>query len=268
MIVRETPDSFILVNQHDHARVAGLMAAHWHPDYFPGPARRAAVELAVHHHDLAWIVPDRDEAWDAINKRYFSFIDFPLAAKLAHYVRGLDQAAALDAYAGLLCSMHYATFPDMGATEAGRAFQQAEQARQQKLLSELRLHTPLELQQLQEQLLLLKCCDSLCIYLCINQPGVSKAQEHPWYRQGLPHTSSFPFAGGRNIQVGWHNSHIVQVSPFAFDQPFVVHLPYRQVAKAKLLEMDGGQALQQAAYQAYPVTLEPGRSGRLSAERG
>lgn len=257
MIVRETPDRFILINQNDHAHVAGILAAHWHADYFPGPERRASVELAVHHHDLAWILPDQHEAWDAGNQRYYSFVDFPLAPKLGHYVRGIEQALALDAYAGLLCSMHYATFPEMGSTEAGQAFQQAEQARQAHLRSELQLHTPLQLQQLQDQLLLLKCCDSLSIYLCINEPGVGKAQEHPWYRQGLPHTSSFPFAEGRNIQVGWRSLHTVEISPFAFDQAFAVHLPYRQVAKAGLRETGGLQALQQAPYQDYLVHLEP-----------
>ncbi|MGV3502290.1 MAG: DUF3891 family protein [Adhaeribacter sp.] len=272
MIVRETPDSFVLITQHDHARLAGIMAAHWHPDYFPGPAQRQAVELAVHSHDLAWIVPDRQEAWDAARQRYYSFVDFPLPAKLAHYVRGIDQAVALDAYAGLLCSLHYATFPDMGATEAGKTFQLGEQARQEQLRQALQLHSPGQWQQLQEQVQLLKCCDSLSIYLCINEPGVSKAQEHPWYRQGLPGTNSFPFAGGRNLQVSWRDPFRVQVQPFAFDRAFELQIPYRRVSKARLRETDGGQALQEAVFQHYPVHLEPGawlaNAGRESPRPG
>ena len=64
MILRETPASFVLINQHDHARVAGRMAAHWRPDYFMGSQRRAEVELAVQLHDCGWIPLDQHGTWD------------------------------------------------------------------------------------------------------------------------------------------------------------------------------------------------------------
>jgi hypothetical protein len=256
MILRETPPSFVLINQHDHARVAGVLASHWHPDYFYGPERREEVLLAVEQHDCGWIPLDQNGGgWDVATQRPYSFIDFPLAPKLTHYSLGIDEVAASNAYAALLCSLHYTTFPDLETTAEGQAFRQKEQERQQKLKAALHLTTPLQEQHLHFHLQLLKCCDGLSIYLCINKPGVTKAQEHPWYREGIPY-STFFFTQGRNIQASWRNSQTVRVQPFPFTQPFAVSIPYRQVSKEKIQLMGGRQALLQAAYQEYQVHLE------------
>jgi hypothetical protein len=257
MILRETPASFVLINQHDHARVAGVMAAHWRPDYFLGPERRAAVELAIQEHDCGWIPLDQQGAWDTTTQRPYSFIDFPLAPKLTQYARGIDEVADTNAYAALLCSLHYSTFPDLETTAEGRAFRQGEQERQQKIKAALEVNTPLQEQQLHFHLQLLKFCDGLSIYLCINKPGATKSQEHPWYREGIPYSNAFSFGPGKNIQASWRNSHAVQVRPFPFTRAFSVSIPYRQVLKEQIRVMGGQQALLQAAYQEYQVHLVP-----------
>jgi hypothetical protein len=255
MILRETPPSFVLINQHDHARVAGVMAAHWHPDNFAGPERREDVLFAVQEHDCGWIPLDQNGGgWDAATHRPYAFIDFPLTPKLRQYSQGIEEVAESNGYAALLCSLHYTGFPDLETTPEGQAFKHREQQRQQQLKASLQLHTPLQKQHLQFHLQLLKFCDGLSIYLCINKPGVTKAQEHPWYREGIPY-STFPFTQGRNIQASWRNSQTVQVQPFPFTQPFTVTIPYRQVSKAQIEAMGGPQALLQAPYQDYQVQL-------------
>jgi hypothetical protein len=257
MILRETPVSFVLINQHDHARVAGQMAAHWRPEYFAGPERWAEVVLAVAEHDCGWIGLDQNGGWDATSQRPYSFLDFPLEPKLAHYTQGIDEVAQTNAYAALLCSLHYTTFPDLQTTPQGQAFRQREQQRQQQIKAALQLATPRQEQELHFHLQLLKFCDGLSIYLCINKPGVTKAQEHPWYRDGIPHSNAFAFCPDKNIQVWWRNGQTVQVRPFPFTQAFAVSIPYRQVAKERIQVMGGQQALLQAPYQEYPVHLVP-----------
>lgn len=257
MILRETPASFVLINQHDHARVAGVMAAYWRADYFLGAERRAEVELAVQQHDCGWISLDQHGTWDAGTQRPYSFIDFPQAPKLSQYSRGIDEIAQTNAYAALLCSLHYSTFPDLEATAEGRAFRQAEQQRQQKLKAALSLTTTQQQQHLQFHLQLLKFCDGLSIYLCINKPGATKTQEHPWYREGIPYSNAFSFCQGKNVQASWRNSHSVQVQPFPFTQAFAVSIPFRQVMKEQIRVMGGQQALLQTAYQEYQVHLVP-----------
>jgi Protein of unknown function (DUF3891) len=256
MILRENPSSYVLINQHDHAGVAGEMAAHWHPDYFAGPERRPEVLLAIREHDCGWIPLDEHGGWDATGQRPFSFIDYPLAPKLQQYSQGISEVEASNAYAALLCSLHYTTFPDLDTTAEGRAFLQAEQARQQKIKATLALTTPRQDQELFFHLQLLKCCDGLSIYLCINKPGVTKAQEHPWYQHGIPQ-STFSFTQGRNLEVMWRNSQTVQIRPFPFTQAFVVTIPYRQVSKQQIQLMGGRQAQLQAPYQQYQVHLVP-----------
>jgi hypothetical protein len=256
MILRETPASWVLINQHDHARVAGIMAAHWNPEYIPTPARWPQVLHAVEQHDRAWINLDQQLAWDAANQKPCSFIDYPLAPKLAAYTRGIDEVAQTNAYGALLCSLHYTTFPDLETTPAGRAFRHNEEERQHKIKAALPVNGPQAEQLLHFHLQLLKFCDGLSIYLCINEPGVSKAQEHPWYREGVPY-SNFSFTPGKRIQACWHKAQAVQVSPFPFGQAFTVTIPFRQVDKAQVQRQDGSQALPGAAYQHYQVQLIP-----------
>jgi hypothetical protein len=256
MILRETPASFVLINQHDHALVAGGMAAHWRPEYFQGPEYRAEVLLAIREHDCGWIRLDDHIAWDAATQSPYSFIDYPLAPKLAHYALGIAEVAESSAYAALLCSLHYTTFPDLEATEAGREFRKEEQVRQQKIIAALGLNDAQHQEHLAFHLQLLKCCDGLSIYLCINKPGVTKAQEHPWYRAGIPY-SDFSFSQGENLQACWRNAQTIQVRPFPFTQAFEVSIPYRQVLKQQIQEMGPQQAVLEAAYQEYQVELVP-----------
>lgn len=60
MIVRKRGNYFILIKQHDHALIAGEMAAH-----IDEPVQPLAKTLfAISHHDIGWEELDRSVLWD------------------------------------------------------------------------------------------------------------------------------------------------------------------------------------------------------------
>lgn len=257
MILRETSSSLVLINQHDHAQLAAQLAAHWNPAYVRGHSRWPEVLHAIAQHDRGWIYLDQQLIWDDAGHKPCSFTDYPLRPKLAQYIRGIDEVAQTNAYGALLCSLHYTSFPDLETTAAGRAFKRSETERQQLLQETLQLYTPSAQQDLQFHLHLLKFCDGLSIYLCINEPGMAKAQEHPWYRSGIPYSSGFDFVQGHNIQASWHGTSKVQVSPYPFERALILTIPFRLLRKDHIRQLGGPQVLQQASFQQYQVQLAP-----------
>ncbi|GAB3286883.1 DUF3891 family protein [Hymenobacter tenuis] len=234
MIVRETPTRFICITQHDHAHVAGVLAAHWQPAYFEDAAHRPEVEFAIYQHDRGWIPLDDAPAWNEQTQTPHSFLTHPTEPRVRHYQQGVTEVAQMVPYAGLLCSLHYTGFPDLAKSEVGHAFMQQEQARQHQLGHQLRLTTPAQQANLDFHLQLLKFCDRLSLYLCLNEPGTDKAHEHPWYREGIPFSDYFNFSQGHLLQARWLSTHHVQVQPFPFDEAFYVDLPYRELPKDAL----------------------------------
>ncbi|MCC2547601.1 DUF3891 family protein [Hymenobacter sp. BT175] len=234
MIIRETPTSFIYITQPDHAHVSGQMATHWQPALFPDAARRVEVELAVREHDRAWATLDTVPIWNEPARVPHSFLDYPAAPKIRNYQQGVDEMEALAPYAGLLGSLHFTSFPDLGKTGEGRQFLQHEANRQARLRRELRLDAPAPAAALDFHLQLLRFLDRLSLYLCLNEPGAPKDREHPWYQKGIPLSDYFPFAGGQMVQAVWHGPQAVQVAPSPFDTDFFVRLRYRELPKASL----------------------------------
>ena len=105
MIVAETDRTYRFVSQPDHAALAGQFADRWGNDRFAEPAPAAATAFAAHRHDDGWIPYDRRPHLDAGGSPV-DFRETPPADWIPIYDRGVDVVAALDAYAGLLVSMH------------------------------------------------------------------------------------------------------------------------------------------------------------------
>ena len=255
MIVRETPASFYYLNQHDHARVAGVLADHWQPQYFEDAARRAEVMLAIYQHDRAWIPLDAAPLWNEQTQAPHSFLDFPAEPKIHHYQQGITEVEHLAPYAGLLCSLHYTGFPDLAKTNLGQAFLRAEAQRQQRLQQQLDLHTAARQRALDFHVQLLKFADRLSLYFCLNEPGADKAHEHPWYRAGIPFSDYFPFTHRQLIQAHWVAKDQVRVQPWPFDEEFPVTLCYKELPKEQVANLGLAACFQQAPMQELVVRV-------------
>jgi hypothetical protein len=253
MIVRETPTSFICLAQHDHAQISGLLAEHWQLPYFEGPERHTEVLLAIREHDRAWIPLDAAPIWNEQARAPHSFLDYPTAPKVQHYRQGIEEVEQLAPYAGLLCSLHYTSFPDLARSEAGQQFLAAETQRQHRLKQELQLTAPAPAATLDFHKRLLRFADNLSLYLCLNEPGSSKAQEHPWYQEGIPFSENFGFTNQQKIRANWPTPHEVHVQPSPFAEAFPVTLRYRELPKTQLAAAGLGQCFAEAPVEELEV---------------
>ncbi|WLR57458.1 DUF3891 family protein [Mesobacillus subterraneus] len=243
MIIHERKDEFVMVTQHDHALVSRDAAQFWRDDYFLGIERKDSVVLAVREHDRCWIEPDEEPIWNEQTQQPYSFTDYPGRPKLSFYKKGIDEVAELDLYAGLLCSLHYASFLKNATSAIGKNFWNEEHLRQQVLLQEIGIEKD---ELLSFHLKLLKFCDNLSLYICLNQPGIPKEREHYFYRDGFP--QKFSFANNQPINAEYLDQQTVSLSISPFKEKLHVTLPYKAVNKAIIKE--NGLA---AAYQHSPV---------------
>ncbi|WP_084361151.1 DUF3891 family protein [Neobacillus fumarioli] len=111
-------------------------------------------------------------------------------------------------------------------TTAGRQFLNEEIRRQQNVLNGLAIK---DKQTLHYHLNMLRFCNNLSLYICLNKPGVQKENEHPFFRNGIPH--SFPFANHQPIYAQWIGLETVSLSAFPLKKELQVQLEFKKVKK-------------------------------------
>lgn len=215
MIVREVPDSFLLIEQHEHALISGEFARRW--ARAPTPLESAL--YAVDNHDIAWHEPDQEVLWNEASGRPYSFLDYPMESKLPAQRRGIDLVEDHDAYAGCLCSMHYARFLSKSERPDEVEFREAETARQERLRAGMSAG---ELENLERNFRFLRLCDGLSLFACLNEPGSS---DYP-----PPTPGGFELDGERFEPV-WDDGRTLRLDPNPFTEPFDLAIPYREVGK-------------------------------------
>jgi hypothetical protein len=216
VIVRETPDSFVLVKQHDHALASGEFARRWADE----PRPLESTLYAIAHHDVAWRGPDAEVRWNEEAGRPYSFVDYPPELKVRAYAEGLAWVEERDPYAACLCSMHYETLlRRFGGSEAEARFVEDEARRQERLRAGMGEE---ELGNLERNLNLLRLCDGLSLFVCLNEPG---GDEDP-----PPYPEGFEFEGERYLPV-WEDRRTLRLDPNPCSGSFEVAIPYRTVGK-------------------------------------
>ncbi|CAA9459486.1 MAG: hypothetical protein AVDCRST_MAG25-657 [uncultured Rubrobacteraceae bacterium] len=216
MIVREVGEGFLLIGQHDHGLAAGEMARRW----ARGPRPSPSALYAVAQHDLGWRGLDEDVLWNDETGRPHSFLDYPAEPKVRAFAAALDLLEERDPYAACLCSMHYATLMQGSRKEPEARFREAEERRQRSLKAGL---TDEEAGALEHDLRLLKLCDGLSLFLCLNEPGREASNPAP-YPDGF-------VLDGEEYVPAWVDERTLRVRPNPFDGPFRVGLPYRVVGR-------------------------------------
>lgn len=78
MISREQDESFVMVKQHEHGRVAGEFALHFKEEQVPAGKRQEEVVWAISNHDRGWIDLDETPFWnDAVERTRTSTVLLP-----------------------------------------------------------------------------------------------------------------------------------------------------------------------------------------------
>lgn len=229
MIVREEEQQFVMVAQHDHARLSGDLAGHF-SRFFTDDPHFDDVLLAIYNHDLSWVRLDEAPIWNDRKSAPYSFTDYPLLPKLTHYEYGLNQTERLNKYAALLCSMHYSSFGifQNSVNPACQDFSREEARRQHRIMAELGVTNDALLD---KQLKLLQLCDRISLYVCLNRPGSGKDQENARYKAGFEDSELFTDGKARRLIAQWVNDNEIRLTPSPFETGFHACLRQKRVPK-------------------------------------
>jgi hypothetical protein len=109
MIVRDDGDSFVLITQPDHARLAGDIVAAMRTEPVLDTPARGTVLFATREHDNGWFEVDAEPTIDEATGRPCDFIAGPAHVKHELWPRGIRRAARSDPRAGALIAQHAIT---------------------------------------------------------------------------------------------------------------------------------------------------------------
>jgi hypothetical protein len=109
MIVRPDGDAWLCITQPDHARLSGVLMAHWCADGFPERLTRARVLDATARHDLGWAVEDAAPRIDPDRGEPYDFVSAPVAVRQAIWPRAVAALAREDTYVAALVAQHALT---------------------------------------------------------------------------------------------------------------------------------------------------------------
>lgn len=211
LIVRSREDHFVLIRQHDHAFLSGTFASKLFPSTKINSQK--ATLYAIFNHDIGWVDLDKEVVWNEENGEPYTFINYPLAPKVAAYRKGISFVEATYPYAAYLCSKHYTSFFHNATDDLEIQFREGEQKRQERLFSRM---SSVEKTNIEANVELLRFCDDLSLALCLNEPGQNS---YPWFRDGM----------GLNdvvYQWEWKDDSIISLVPNLFATSFTVELPF------------------------------------------
>ena len=109
MIVRDEADSFLLITQPDHARLAERISAAMRSEPALDTADRDAVLLGIREHDNGWAEVDAEPEVEPATGRPRDFMSGSPRVKYDLWVRGIGRAAQMDPRAGALVAEHALT---------------------------------------------------------------------------------------------------------------------------------------------------------------
>ncbi|OPH50544.1 hypothetical protein BC351_07780 [Paenibacillus ferrarius] len=253
MIVYEHKGTLRFYEQHQHAQLAGKIAAAWKKDYFIGAEYWDDVMYAVKEHDRGWIDLDDSPMWEVGQRLPYGFWNYPLAIKKHFYHLGVNEVEDVNPYAALLCSLQFCKLMQMIPEDPHAIdFLKLEKKRQERLEEQLMLQSQDAKERLAFHLALLRFCDDLSIYMCIHPPGTVKSKE-TWFRDGL--TETFDFLGGNPVIPSWDGEAIVRLTAFPFQSDLQLEVPYREVETAEVSLLGLTDAYKQAKLSKLCLTL-------------
>lgn len=220
VIVQWREGGLRLIRQHDHGLVSGDLAHAWMEAEGAPPVSPILV-TATALHDLSWRPADEVPSWNPATLRPHDFQDYPADDKFSDVQDGLVLIEEVDAYAALLVSLHYATFP--GAPEW---FVEGEEDRRDRLGDEIGVAIPAD-DAIEDDLELLRLFDALSLYLCLTGPGTLPSGRPKWLGD------QFSVNGWDDLlSARWAGPSALALDPWPFGSaPVTTEVPYRDLAR-------------------------------------
>ncbi|MDM5188685.1 DUF3891 family protein [Bacillus sp. DX4.1] len=231
MIIRKRKEELILIRQHDHGFLSGEIAKHFTTRFFASKVYLKESIAAIYEHDRGWIGLDKTPIWNDAKELPYSFMDCPSSLRFVFYTLGLDEIETTNLYGALLCSKHFTSFPlNQEDTEMVRFYKQ-ELDRQKKILKTL---TKFQKAIFEKHYKLLKFCDELSLYTCMNEPGVKKNEEIDLFKEGFEGAEIFTRYSDSPIIAEWIDEEKIRVTPFPFATEFKTHIRFKSLHKNEI----------------------------------
>lgn len=224
-------EGLAVFRQADHARLSGSLAAGWGREPWLPAQPFPAATIAARQHDDAWI--PYDEAPEVRDGRPLAFHEVERVRTVELYRAGIGSVVQLDAYAGLLVSLHYSGFftshwgwepfstPDRfpgPQAQALREFLHAEGQRQQGLRRSAGLG-PADEAGLELNYKLLQLWDRVSLDIC------RQAADRPWAIE-YPPVATVPGAAATSLKLAMLAPRRYALSPYPLlANPFRATIP-------------------------------------------
>lgn len=249
MIIRENKDTFIMIEQHNHAEVSADMMANWDFELNIEFPLTESVHYAIRNHDVGWRNFDKQPFWDDKEKKPYDFNSFPLAAKMIIYQHGINEVEKQDLYAGLLCSVHYSNFLVGVKFDDAKAFVKEEKNRQKRLTHQL---GGINKRLFEFHYDLLKFADSLSLFLCLNEPGTKKENHHYFFKNGIRMPKRL---SEDNATIEWKGKDAILLNPFPFKNNFSVELKQKEIPKHEIQQDGLIHTYENTPFQQIPIQI-------------
>jgi Protein of unknown function (DUF3891) len=244
MIVRNQSDgTVVMITQNDHAKLAGLFAAHWGNDSFARPQPYASIVRAAQYHDGGWLRYETNPYIDPATGKSPSYQQVPNdTPQLAAYQWAIDMLTEVDSYTGLMVSRHrtglwqqrYSAIrqPSPGGprklSPEIQAFITRNEARQDAIAAGL------DREEVAVNYNLLQVWDLMSLYICSNEQHQECTIE--------PVPTAYANGGGPGgvaMRLVPTSPSRIAIKPFPFDQaPLEAAVVYRQLPQTALRDED------------------------------
>jgi hypothetical protein len=107
VIVTRRGGALRLVQQVEHGRVAGELAAAWGNGTFAPPTPLRPVRTAAARHDEGWRAWDARVLFNELERRPLHFTEIDAGEHIRLYRQGVERVSVADVYAGVLVGMHW-----------------------------------------------------------------------------------------------------------------------------------------------------------------
>lgn len=240
MIVRETTDHFICIEQDYHAHLAEQIISQWKQTFLKEDPFAETVLYAIQQHDLGWHYFDKQPLWNDETNKPYTFIDLPLLIKTVLYTYGVDLVERRSPYAAALCSAHYTKFLQKYDIEEVQQYITQEQRRRERILQAF---PEIDTETFEKHLGLLQFADNLSLFICLHEEGNNETR-HRYFERGVRIPPAIDQGDVQFVTADWLDDTTIQLQHLPTVAPFSItmketFLPKNAIEKegfAKLYE--------------------------------
>lgn len=234
MIIRETEEDFICIEQNHHAHIAKRIIAHWQTYFLADDLLADSVLYAVKQHDVGWHYFDKQPLWNDQTNKPYTFIDLPLLIKTVLYTKGVDIVERKNPYAAALCSAHYTKFLQKYEIREVQQYVEKEYLRRKRILQAF---PEVDEATFERHLAFIQLADNLSLYICLHDPG-NNDDKHRYFQSGIRIPEPIDEGKVEYLTAHWNNEQTIQLKNIENVPPFSIDLQEKTIPK-NIIKEDG-----------------------------